>query len=381
MFKKMSLESALATPSLRLQWAEAMRGTNNLYAMYQSIPWLDCIAAAGAGEVTVLVSDAGGDHGLQSIAPLSRANIPLRFQLTTGIGLALNYEVLELLGGRPVGEQGLPTFVQMVEAVWKHFPTTEGIYLKSIAEDSALWCELARQDWRVGESLAYKPSGDRPLHYVRVPATFDEYIAEFPSKQRYNLKKKIKRMREAFGGNLVARRVTQAEEVDYLVESATVISNRSWRARELARPVPESLGNAVLLRKVAERGMLRAFVLSAAGTPCAFIVGYLHEGGTFHYADLAFDESFASHSPGTVLLWMAIESLIENDRIANLNFGVTDAQYKQVFGNRHVQDAALLILKPSLSSALVRRIHESFNRAKGAARLAIRSRSAVQKAN
>jgi CelD/BcsL family acetyltransferase involved in cellulose biosynthesis len=117
------------------------------------------------------------------------------------------------------------------------------------------------------------------------------------------------------------------------------------------------------LGRLAQAGMIRAFVLLAGGSPCAFIIGYLYRG-VFHYADLAYRESHAAHSPGTVLLYLAIKELIEQDHPQYINFGVTDNQFKQVFADQHTEDAEVLILRPGTASWLLRTAHSSFQKAK-----------------
>lgn len=375
MFTKMTLDAALLTPGLEHRWSSALEGTANLYAMYHSVPWLRCMQSAGGRDLSLLVDGVGDEGARLIVAPMVRQRVPLRFEAGRKVRFSVNLEVQELLGSQMVGEHGFGEFSRMVEAAWTQYPEVDGLYLKSVSNDSALWAQLASEGWRIGRAAIYKPDGDRPFHYVRMPATFDEYLAGFSAKRRFNLKRQVRRMTEAFDGDLVVRRVVDPTDVAFLVESATTVSMRSWRSKELERAVPDSIENVALLRSIAENGMLRAFVLIARGRPCAFIVGYQFGNSTFHYADLAFDEEFASHSPGTVLLLKAIESLIQNDQVANLNFGITDAQYKQVLGNRHVQDAALLILRPGVSNALFRNIHRGFRDAKRYARQFMRRRS------
>jgi Acetyltransferase (GNAT) domain len=363
----MDLGALRASNEARARWTQSLDPSQNLYAMYLAPEWLEASQTEPGADFSLLC--VGSDStGLDVVAAIRPVTARLRFELSTALQKAIRVSAVEVLGSQIMGNMSPAHLAGVVEAIWREYPSASAIYFKSVQKGSPLWESLEQGEWRVGKAIAYRQHGDRPFHSVQLPGTFEEYVSGFPSKQRYNLKKKVRRMADASGGKLEVRQANNPEDIPFLVASARAVAAKSWKARRLSNPVPNSIQDEAHLRRVAERGMLRAFVLLAGGVPCAFIVGYLYSG-VFHYADLAYDESQAVHSPGTVLLYLILEMLIEKDHAQFVNFGITDAQYKQVFGNRHTEEAEILLMRPGVANRSLIACHRLFQRAK----LALRS--------
>lgn len=363
MISTFSLAEASADRPVMEMWASTIDPTANLYAMYQSVEWLRIRESCGSLGLSITVRRDETSGEVLALAATQPIAAKLKMQLSSSIQGGMTINAVELLGGRVLGDCNLELLSEIIASIWKGHPACNAVYIKSLTNNSPLWSTLAENDWRVGSARVYRPYGSRPFHFVDLPGTFEEYLAQFSAKRRYNLKRQAKRMADSFKGGLSVRRVVDPGDIDYLVQCAVEVSVNSWKARGLPRAVPESIGNRPMLARLAEDGLLRSFVLEAEGKPCAFIVGYLFRG-VFHYADLAYVEALASHSPGAVLLFLATQELIEIDRARFLNFGITDAQYKQVFGNRHLEDAEVLILKPTLANSLKVGVHACFQDAK-----------------
>ena len=340
----------------------------NLYAMYNSLEWLCCQDNQACQQITVAVRSHDSETARIGIAPMVRRIVPLRFQFFPGVEFSLNIRSLELLGSEIVGEQSYECLAEIVEGVWKKFPDVNSIYFKSVSSESELWDTLSAKDWKINKAFVYKPDGNRPFHYVALPSSYEEFMDRFPSKQRFTLRKKLKKMTEAFPGTLEVRRIIEPSDLDFLTSSVRQVIGKSWKAQKLSQPVPDCIANQAVLRSLAEKDLLRSYVLLANGMACAFIVGYAYKG-IYHYADLAYDTDYAQYSPGTVLLLMMIKNLIEQDKAKCINFGITDAQYKRVFGNRHVEDASLLVLRPSLFTTILIGAHRTFRAARTFAKL------------
>lgn len=358
--------AACRSAEMRARWQDALDPVENLYAMYLSPDWLE----SGEPEdvQSCLLQYQEGPDGTRRVVSLLRpGRSSLRFELSHLLRKSVALDAIEVLGSQILGVRDPSELKDVVADMWRAFPKASAIYLKSVRKDSALWGALEASGWNVNGAVVYRQHGNRPFHYVQLPGTFDEYMEEFPKKQRYNLKRQVRRMAEAFGEKLEVRRVASPEDIPFFVTSARAIVSKSWKARKLANAVPKSIEREALLRSVAERDLLRSYVLLADGAPAAFIVGYQYRG-VYHYADLAYDESYAKHSPGAVLLLMVIEQLVGKEGTQSINFGITDAQFKHVFGNRHTEDAEILILRPGLKNRMLVAIHKVFQRAKLALR-------------
>jgi CelD/BcsL family acetyltransferase involved in cellulose biosynthesis len=98
----------------------------------------------------------------------------------------------------------------------------------------------------------------------------------------------------------------------------------------------------------AEKGWLRAYVLYIGDRPCAFWVGTLY-CQEFHSDFMGYDPDYSKYSPGMYLINQVIESFCNsNEEIAAIDFGLGDAQYKEILGDVQWQDACAYVFAPTL---------------------------------
>jgi CelD/BcsL family acetyltransferase involved in cellulose biosynthesis len=96
----------------------------------------------------------------------------------------------------------------------------------------------------------------------------------------------------------------------------------------------------------AEKGWLRGYVLYVQNAPSAFWIGTLYLG-TFHSDYMGYDPALGKYSPGMFLAVKVIEELCNGSdsggQIYKIDFGLGDAQYKEVLGDSEWSDASLYI--------------------------------------
>jgi hypothetical protein len=356
-FESLEPDSLLAR-----SWNDQVNSERNLYAMYQAPGWLACTAKALPQAPQLLVSRTSPGAEPQLMAAIAVDNVPLRFRALRREFASVNLRCVEILGGRALGEPDYSGYSEIALKIWESFPEVDGIYFKSIPNDSALWQVLAQNGWRLGKASAYRFDGERPFHYAEFPGSFDAYMGEFRKKQRYNLKRQVRLMSEGVGKELAMEIIDKPEQIDAFLADVHHVTARSWKS-ELAEPAPEMAATPQVLREVASAGLLRAYVLRAKGSPAAYALGYRYRD-IYHYANIGYDTELASYSPGSVLLLMMIEDLVDNAGVKFMNFGVTDAGYKRVFGNRHLSDASVIVLRPTAGNTVLRTAHSVFEAGK-----------------
>jgi CelD/BcsL family acetyltransferase involved in cellulose biosynthesis len=99
----------------------------------------------------------------------------------------------------------------------------------------------------------------------------------------------------------------------------------------------------------ASKDWLRAYLLYLGGVPVAFWIGTQYRG-VFFSDFMGHDSAYAKHSPGMFLVMKVINGLYGadgNSRVTRVDFGVGDAQYKEVLGNVCWTDAFIYIYGPS----------------------------------
>jgi hypothetical protein len=341
-------------------WQASAAIDSNFYAMHNTIDWLSCLD--NQSHDTILIAEYCNNDAT-AFAAFKKRPVPLTFQLSRRLKLTLQLSAFELMGGNLVGEISYDSLQAITNSVWKNFPHIDVIYLHSVNVDSSIWEILQENNRKVDKAPVHMPDVERIFHYINSIKTHQEYINGFKSKQRISFKRKIKKINEAFPGKVELHRIDHIEDLDYLTVSAKKILKNSWKAQNLSQPIPESIKNEVFLRRATEKGFLRSYVLSLDDNPCAFAVGFLYNG-IYHCTDTAYDINYAKHSPGTVLLYKAIEDIINSDQIKIIHFGITDAQYKRELCNCHTREASLMIMRPTLTNKFRIFLHRRYRDAK-----------------
>jgi hypothetical protein len=115
---------------------------------------------------------------------------------------------------------------------------------------------------------------------------------------------------------------------------------RSWKESE---PFPAF--NAALMRATAGAGWARIGVWSVAGMPIAaqfWVVD--RERATV--LKLAHDEAFKAHSPGTILTASMLRQLLNEEKVAEIDFGRGDDAYKEGWTGQRRQRIGLILINP-----------------------------------
>jgi hypothetical protein len=341
-------------------WQSSTSFDSSFYAMHHSLDWLTCLD--NQSHDTICIADYCNNDAT-TFAAFKKRTVPLTFQFSRRLKLTLQLPALELMGCNLVGEISYDSLQAITNSAWNNFPNIDVIYLHSVNVESSIWEIIQENNRKIDEALVYMPDAERKFHYVNSVKTHQEYINGFKSKQRISFKRKIKKINEAFPGKVEVHRIDHIEDLDYLTVSAKQILKNSWKTQNLSHPIPESIKNEEFLHRATEKGFLRSYVLSLDGNPCAFAVGFLHNG-IYHCTDTAYDVNYAKHSPGTVLLYKAIEDLINSDQVKIIHFGITDAQYKRELCNYQTREASLMIMRPTLTNKFRIFLHRRYRNAK-----------------
>jgi hypothetical protein len=374
--KTITLDGVGEDSEMAVAWDEQVRRARNLYAMYQSRDWLSCTQDADSPPEIMLLDRGQNSLGSSSITLISFKTASLPFRISRWLKFSFAFDSVEVLGSQPLGHATFEYYRDLVNAIWQKYPRVQAIYFKSVPDDGALWRILRDQNWQLDGTHAYPPEGARPFHYLALPATFEAYMQDLKRKRRYNLKRQVRVLSEAFSGRVSLACITEPADIPMLIQRVTQVAQKSWKAIELDTVTPDMVSKPGMLAEIAANGLLRAYLLSVNDEPCAYVLGYQFNG-IYHYSDIGYDDSLAKYSPGNVLLLLVIQDLIEVAGAKSMNFGVADAEYKRVFANRHLRDASLLLLRQGMMNSLKRQLHAGFQAMRTLARMIGKGRSAV----
>jgi hypothetical protein len=193
---------------------------------------------------------------------------------------------------------------------------------------------LARAGLRI---LPFAHFGNR---HEAIAGGWEGYLAARPSALQNTIRRKLARAaREA----RIERISTPGPALEAGIAAFATVRARSWKPHE---PWPDF--DAALMRRLAEAGRLRLGVLRAAdGTPLAVQYWALQQGGRSAVVPKLFhDEAQKAASPGTVLTATMIRALIEEDGVAEVDFGRGDDPYKQAWTSARRQRMGWLLADP-----------------------------------
>lgn len=181
-----------------------------------------------------------------------------------------------------------------------------------------------------------------------LPASVEELFRGLSRKVRKNLKWQAKKIVEDFGGEVRIRGFRGIAELDELTRDVEEIARKTYQ-RGLGVGFIDDDNMRPRLRFEAERGWLRAHVLYVTGKACAFWIGSLY-GWTFYSSFMGYDPAYAKYSPGMYLIMKTVEGFINRSGTtgpSQIDWGLGDAQYKEVLGNRDWKEAPLYIFAPT----------------------------------
>lgn len=186
-------------------------------------------------------------------------------------------------------------------------------------------------------------------HYADLGIGFDAYQAALSGNTRSGLKRKTRRVMEVSGGLLDVRRFRTPEEMQHFHDIARGISRRTYQERLLGGGLPEDAAFLQSLHALAAADSVRAWLLSIAGEPAAYLYCPV-AGGIVRYDHVGHDPAFNDLSPGAVLMLEAMRDLYTEPGLTQFDFTEGDGQHKRSFATHGVACLDLLLLRPSLAN-------------------------------
>jgi hypothetical protein len=183
---------------------------------------------------------------------------------------------------------------------------------------------------------------------VRLAGGAQSFIETLSSNERYNQRRRARRMRADFSDAVTIERFGGADEVDRLMRDAEAVAGKSY-LRGLGRGFSHTPAMRRRLMLEAEKGSLFGHVLHLGERPCAFWIASL--GGDRLVSDmLAYDEDYAKYAPGVYLVMEVIEALSRRlspgERLL-IDFGPGEQEYKRRLANDSWQEETLYICAPN----------------------------------
>jgi CelD/BcsL family acetyltransferase involved in cellulose biosynthesis len=198
-----------------------------------------------------------------------------------------------------------------------------------------------------GPVIRYR-SNSGPRHLVDLRGSFEEYASKFNHKRRHGLTREARKFAELSGGTLQLRAFRTPIEMRDFQRIAAAITAKTYKVR-LGAAFDES---ADQLADAAARGTVRGYVLFFAGEPVAYELMRIQERNLL-LASTSYDPAYAKSSPGTVLLWLVLQSLFDEQGFDYLDFLWGQYPYKKLFATTTVNVAAVFCFRNTLRNRML----------------------------
>jgi len=361
---------------VRALWDASLDAGAHSATLFQSPEWLAHAERFPKEGPPAIACLRDGDGAPLALAAFEQVTARLSFEAGRIALHRARLTTANLLGGKPIAAMDPELVDELLTGMFDAIADLDCIRLETVKKNGAVWALIARCPSLHARALEYVPKpyavGGK-LHEVALPATFEQYLAaQFSSKHRGNLRRTIKALREASGGTLELERFDRPGDGARFYDAAKPVATASWQAQQGTEFTNDLRAR---LDDLAARGLLRSYLLRVAGEPCAFVIGYQWQS-EFHYIRIAYDPKFAKLSPGTALLYLLLEELCAEKRVALVSLGAGDFGYKAQFGNVHVEVGDVWLLRRTLRNRILREAHGRFRDAVVAAREWVRARKA-----
>lgn len=347
---------ALADATFLADWRRVVDANGAPYTLYNSPDWIEHAATLGGASIVIwTIRDA--NRTLVGVVPTAKRDYRLTFDIANRAFFNVTFKVADILGSQLCIPENRHLYRKLIDRILKHWPECDGICFDTLPADCFCSRLLHSSDECSDSVRVYSPFGCRPWHVITLGASFEEYLQTKSAKTRSTLRRKVRLFEQT--GAVWLERYTRPDEVPEFVNGISRISPKTWQHRLLGMEYSNDDLTQRKYQDLAGRGLLRSYLLRRDDRPCAFVIGYQYRD-MYYYADVGFDPDLAEFSPGTVLLFLMLEDLHENNRPALLNFGIGDASYKQRFGTDVFSDETVLVLRAGLRNRLAVKSHQAF---------------------
>jgi hypothetical protein len=192
--------------------------------------------------------------------------------------------------------------------------------------------------------------------YFSFEGGHDAYLKRFSSKTLSTIRRKVKKLSEAGGGRTDFRVFEGVDGIREFYSIAREVSSRSYQERLLEAGFPDTPDFRALMDALAEQGNALGYVMYLEGRPVAYLYCPVYDA-TVIYDYLGYDPEASRMSPGTVLLWLAIEELYRRNRFAFFDFGEGDSDHKRMFSLTTASCQNVYLLRRSIRNEAIVSAH------------------------
>jgi CelD/BcsL family acetyltransferase involved in cellulose biosynthesis len=186
---------------------------------------------------------------------------------------------------------------------------------------------------------------------LRLPPSLDDVLRAQSTRTRGNHRRYARKLEEEFGARLSFDVFRDQADLEHVIDACESVSVKTYQHR-IGGGFAADPSERRLVELGAERGWLRAYVLSIEGDPVAFWLGLAYRG-TFFTGPTGYDPRLAQWRLGTYVLMKMLEDLSADEAVDRVDYGIGGAEYKRHFGSESWLEEDALVFAPSVRGVRV----------------------------
>jgi CelD/BcsL family acetyltransferase involved in cellulose biosynthesis len=363
-----------AATSLRQSWREMLAATEDPFMIYQSPEWFDLMRDdPAAPDSPHLATRRNANRELVGLVPLYPTEEPCQFPLTYGYAYKTRpKKMLHIASGRLLLPSGDRWFDGLFASLARR--ASEGRILKvsNVPVESPLHRYLETSPLLKRQYCLFAVPGLTRVHTIPLTPSYDEFLAKYSSKKRYNLRRQIRQLEQAARGGLELRRYdSEGSLPDFFHYWDQLLAGTG-----APPPTPAALARReAYQRRLARNGLFCCYVLMDGTRPVAAIRGRRYDP-VFMLDITRHDREYEAYSPGSCLLHMVIEQLIggRSTNLINLGYGDPNAEYRAT--NLVLDHASYWLFPRTWKTRLFHMGYSNFRRGLSAVKAVLPNRTA-----
>lgn len=213
---------------------------------------------------------------------------------------------------------------------------------------------------RLPGMLRYAPR--QLLHfYTDLRRRPDGVFGAMSSKTRSTVVRKVRNYEKFCEGDIRWRMYKTPDEMLVYHQQAREIARKTYQERLFDAGIPDNAPFRTEMLELARRDLVRGFLLFHADNPVAYLYTPAPDGFLV-YEYLGYDPAYARHSPGTVLQYLALKALYEEERFPLYYWDYGFSQTKQIFSTGHFLAADIYYFRPTIRNYAAVWLHHSTDR-------------------
>ena len=347
-------------PTLRRDLQGLVDDSDNLNAMYRSPVWFDHLQSMDEQEQLAPAVARDPSERDVGVAPLRLARSSLDFDVAGNKLCSFSILKVFSLGGGPLGPQDPAPLDALFQSILDAFPLADGIGFSAVQAGSFLWKYLFDSPFLAKHFFPYSINGIHEYHVKHLPFTFAEYLAQFDSKKRYNMKRQVRLLREFGGGEPELRRIETPEDLPFYHDALARLGNIKHPVDSSACLCSPLSRDYRLRRSIAERSLLRSYILRCGGEIVGCIRGTQYQG-RYLIDSIQYRPDYARFSPGVVMLYLGIMDLLTHRPPRLISFGFGEPDRKHYHANLILDYGSVILFRKTLAHRVRWMSHRSLS--------------------